>query len=328
MKTTPVICFVLSSLLVAHTTTYEKKCNIHESPEEHFCSPITMTRSGIDTFISSIYNHPTYAQTLLPYNFFHLLQLLHHGVATKQPRSYMQSIVQLFTNKLKACPYVDADSCNELLTQLPDLLEPYIITTCQCTINALQKRIDSVVYSQFLKKFDTFKTDPDCFLRDLSCSIYHEMESITKDQDFISLEELQKNILVFLEVMFSKLVWNPTTKKESWHLVKSIAESTTVFLERGLLGTTDDLNGLFISLLERYCVFIDLFTLELPLDFYDGVMHDVLDSTIPLLELEEQENLIEPKRERLLRALFLAKARYSYEHAHPGTIETIVTPQG
>lgn len=327
MKTTPTICLLVSLLFVAHTTTYEMKCNSDESPEDHFCTPISMTRSGIDTFISSIYNHPSYAQTLLPYNFCHLLQLLHHGVATKQPRSYIQSILRLFTNKLKACPYVDADSCNALLGQLPALLEPYTIPTRQCTIDVLQKRIDSVVYAQFLKKFDTFKTDPDCFLKDLSCSIYHEVESVNNDQDFISLEELQKNILVFLEIMFCKLVWNPTTKQESWHLVKSIAESTTVFLERGLLTHTDDLNGLFVSLIERYCFFIDLFALELSPDFYDGVMRDVLDSAIPLLELEEQEELIEPKKGRLLHTLFLAKARYSYEHAHPRAIDSIVIPQ-
>lgn len=276
---------------------------------------ITMTSVGINDFVSSVYNNPHYAQTILPHNFLHLTQLLEHGHQTKLSRSYVQSTMRLFSNKMKACPYISASAFNTLLATLPDLLKPYFTTTHTYAIDRLKKRINNVLYAQFLEKFTSFKQDPDYFFKDLSASIVGEIEAENAQTHVISCEEMRKTILIFLEVGIAKLVWNPKNKKDVWDSVKSISTHMTSLLEHSVLADADDLNDLFVSLVERYCYFIDVSATDLPLDFYDTVSKEIATLSLPLLELEEQEEYIIPKKQRLLRTLTHGQARcYAYHH--------------
>lgn len=326
MKTNPLFSLLLSFALILNTTTYEKNFNSTNTEEGNLCAPINMTGAGIDSFIKGIYNNPRYAQDVLPYNFAHLIQLLDHGRKTKQSRSYMQSIMRLFTNKMKACSYIDADAFNEVLIQLPCLLRLHCTPTSEYTFDKCKEKIDSIICTQFLKKFELFKSDPHSFLQNLSSALFYEITAENTDWSRASLEETQKATLVFLEIGLSKLVWNPTSKEVSWHLVKAISENLTLLLEHAAITHTDDLNGLFISLLERYCMFIDLFSTELSKEFYDTVLQDIATIEIPFLELEEQEDFIELKKQRLLRALTHGKVRCYAQNNN--IVETALIRQG
>lgn len=325
MKIIPIVTSMLISFMtvnIAYTKDFnyaQKFARQNEATEkktlELLSADITMTSVGINDFLSSAYNNPLYAQVILPHNFLHLTQLLEHGHATKLSRSYVQSTVRLFSNKMKACPYISANAFDALLATLPDLLKPYFATTQTYAIDRLKKRINNVLYAQFLEKFTTFKQDPDYFFKDLSASIVGEIEAENAQNHIISCEEMRKTILIFLEVGVAKLMWSPSNKKDVWTTVKSISEHMTNLLEHSVLADADDLNDLFVSLIERYCYFIDLSATDLPLDFYDTVSKEIATLSLPLLELEEQEEYIEPKKQRLLRSLAHGQARcYAYNH--------------
>ncbi|MBS1986720.1 hypothetical protein JST99_02205 [Candidatus Dependentiae bacterium] len=315
-----VICLTTATIGYTQNLNYVQKLSpsrefAHHDQIDLLSAPITMTSAGINSFLSTIYNNPRYAQTILPHSFLHLTQLLEHGHKTLLSRSYVQSTIRLFANKMKACPYISASAFNSLLSSLPDLLKPYFAKPETYAIDRLKKRINNILYAQFLEQFTTFKQDPDYFFKDLSHMIAHEVEADNAQQDIISSEEMRKTILVFLEVGIAKLMWNPTQTKDGWSTMKSLSESMTTLLEYSILADVDDLNDLFVSLIERYCYFIDVSATDLPLDFYNTVSKEIATLSLPLLDLEEQEEYIEPKKQRLLRSLAHGQARCAaYNH--------------
>jgi hypothetical protein len=311
---TTFISLVTVNITYTKNFNYIQKFGCQNSTEttqfERLSAPITMTSTGINDFLSNVYNNPYYAQTILPHSFLHLTQLLEQQLS----RSYVQSTLRIFANKMKGCPYISANAFTLLLEKLPDLLKPYFTTSNTYTIDRLKKRINNILYAQFLEKFTNFKQDPDYFFKDLSQIIVHEIEVDNAHQDIISSEEMRKTMLIFLEVGIGKLMWNPKNTKDAWNTVKSLSDHMIRLLESSILADADDLNDLFISLIERYCYFIDLSATDLPLDFYDTVSQEIFSLSLPLLELEEQEEYIEPKKQRLLRALTQAQARCAAYH--------------
>lgn len=272
-----------------------------------FYEPVVMTSEGINNFFKKMYNHPIYAG-FLPNDFSHLKHFLTHGNSTKQTRTYAQSVMRLFGNKLKACSYVNATAFNELLEQLPSLLEPHFTITRTYAFDELKKRINNVLYAQFFDKFVSFKHDPQHFFEDLSLVILDEFHTQSNDIGVISVEELRKTTLVFLEIGLSKLLWKPEDKVDTWKNVKSIAENLALLFENSILIDPDDLNDLFVSLTERYCYFLDIAATDMPLTFYQAVTHDIMSTNPLLLELTEPEDNIEPKAQRLLGSLARAEA--------------------
>lgn len=71
----------------------------------------------------------------------------------------------------------------------------------------------------------------------------------------------------------------------------------------------DDLNGLYVTLLERYCYFLDIASADLPLTFYTGVQQDILSAPAALLTHAEQEDMVETKLQRFKRALTIGQAK-------------------
>lgn len=121
-------------------------------------------------------------------------------------------------------------------------------------------------------------------------------------------QELRKTLLVFLEMNISKLVWSPEDGKDTWESVKTIAHNITRLIEHNVIDDPDDLNDLFITLIERYCFFLDITSADLSLDFYQTVKKDISSQSLLLLELEEQEDYITSKSEILLHSLTKAEA--------------------
>jgi hypothetical protein len=273
-------------------------------------NPVNTSAEGFSNFLRYSYNQPEYAQDFLPNNFFHVAQFLEHGKTTKQTRAYSQSVLRLFANKLKGSSYVNALALSDLLDQMPQLLEHHFLVQRKgAELHFLQEKINQLLYARFLDKFAEFKSSPTAFFNDLSQEIVEALSASTMDMGDISIEELRKTMLVFCEVALGKLIWSPEDQIDTWKSVKKISQQLTALMDCNILADADDLNDLFVTLIERYCFFIDIAGDALSLDFYKNLKDDMQTSTLLLFELAEQEEFIERKAQRLTRAIDTAKKR-------------------
>jgi len=270
-------------------------------------SPVLFSSSRtIEDFFRKTYNRPEYAQEVLPNDFSHLLQFLEHGNRSNKKRIYSRSIIRIFANKLKTSPYVNAYAFDEMLPDMIELLTPQIESAVQ-TDEKLVRIVYDLLYSSFSSNFSLFKQQPHLFLDDLSQDIIEHMNECYTP--VVSVEELRSGLIRFLEIILNKLIWHPEDGVKTWNLVKSIADHLADFVESDIIADTEDLNDLYISLVERYIFFLDINVNELPIAFYRGVKEDIATSSTVLLELEEQEEFIEPKAQRLIYALNRGQAR-------------------
>lgn len=270
-----------------------------------FYTPIKPTSAGITNFLKYMYNDPEYAQDFLPNDFSHLYQLL----AKKQTRAYAQSVLRLFSNKLKGSPYVNAHAFAYVVERLPQLLNPYFVVARDAEFEDVRAKINNLLYARFLNKFDAFKQNPNAFFEDLSQEIVDSLNNVNLEVADISMEELRKTALVFLEVGLGKLIWCPTDGLDTWKSVKTISDHLLKLSENNCLVDPDDMNDLNITLLERYCYFIDLAATNLPNNFFASIQQDMIKNPCKLFQLEEQESMIEPKLNRFKKALTLGQAR-------------------
>ena len=286
-----------------------------EDSLQSLCAPVEPTAAGFAHFLKNSYNEPHYAQDFLPNNFAHALQFLAHGKQHQQTRSYAQSVLRLFANKLKGCEYVNAHALSELLAQLPHLLEQHFLVQRTPDINLLQTKINQLLYAKFLDKFTDFKSNPTSFFDDLTQDILEALTVHSSDNGDVSMEELRKTVVIFCEIALGKLIWSPDDTIDTWHSVKKISQQLAVLMDYNIISDPDDLNDLFVTLIERYCFFIDLAGHGLPAQFYLQLNHELEQPTTLLLTLEEQEDYLESKAERLARALHGAQKKFSADAA-------------
>jgi len=276
-------------------------------------APITLSASGIRNFLQHTFNKPEYAEEVVPNDFSHLVQLLEHAHRSCKKRSYAKSVIRLFMNKIKACSYINAYAFSDMLDEIAELLIPH--TKPAYKTEDIAKIVFDLMYSSFTQDFSYFKQRPKAFLGNLSYKLVEQLNEYYIPDT--SAGEIRSIIMRFLEIGLSKLVWHPGDREETWNSVKTIAERLAVFVENDVITDIEDLNDLFISLLERYIVFLDISSADLPVSFYQIVKGDIASESIFLLELEEQEEYLEPKVQGFIRALNSgeAKAR-AREFAH------------
>lgn len=294
----------------------------HPVEEYHYTTdfhkPVTCSPSGIQQFLTSTYNQLSYGADFLPNNFCHFIQLLEYGKHTHQKKAFAKSVVRLLNNKLKSSQYINAYAFAQLLEKLPNLLGDYfIIYKSSGLFESLKNSIYTMLYKAFKSDFDTFKSNPTNFLDALSQEVVNTIQE--KNIAEASEQELRKVLLVFLEMSLNKLVWSPEDGVNTWDSVKTIAQYLTQLVEHNIFDDPDDLNDLFLTLVERYCFFMDLTSTDLSPSFYETVKNDIANQSLLLLELEEQEDYITPKRQILLRALAHAEATALAYHHKPET---------
>jgi hypothetical protein len=266
------------------------------------CQTVKPTAAGFTSYLKDVYNNPYYAQEVLPNHMNHLIQFLEHGKTTNQSRDYMESVVRLFSHKIKGCPYLITQSLDRVLQALPRLLEGHCVEQYR-SFNPLQEKIETIFYERFKADFSLFKNNPTTFFHDLSQEVVQALTVHTAAQDEVTVGALQKTVLIFLEVALNKLIWSPEDKIESWNSVVSIGESLAKLADCMIVADTEDLNGLFITLIERYCFFLDVTSEHLDAVFYQQLCDAITSGNGTLLTLEEQEACMETKRDRLLRAI-------------------------
>ncbi|BDC34072.1 hypothetical protein Noda2021_00300 [Candidatus Dependentiae bacterium Noda2021] len=272
------------------TTRVEKKPN-RSGDTITFCTPVCNV--GVNRFIKDIFNEPLYAEEFLPNNFSHLLELLQKK---NKSGDYIKSVLRLFTNKIKASNYVNSYSIDELLVQLPPMLKKHFVIDQTRQFESTKEIIHELMYSSLSSQFTQFKNAPSAFLTDLSAKIEEAVE-------------LRKVLVLFLETAISKLVWCPQDQLESWKLVRNISDHLADLYENQLITDVEDLNSLYITLIERYCVFLDIANPYLNADFYTSIKNDITSETLSMFAVAEQENALETKAQRLLRSVLMGQAR-------------------
>ena len=277
----------------------------------HFVQPIKFSNHGLRCFIKHVYNIPDYGTDFLPNNFFHMVQFLERR--TDQTRSYYQSVFRMFGNKLKQSMYVNPYAYSEMLDEVTPLLKNACSLQKAPVFTHLQKEISSTMYDAMLNKFDYLKLDPDGYFKDLSQDIISRINSTHELSADTSVEELRKSLMVFFEMTTNKLIWNPNEYEHAWRNVKLLSSQLTKLYEQDIFNDQDDLNDLFITLLERFCLFLDLSFGEIPLGFYAQLRQDIGAKNLFLLELE-QEQFIETKAQRLERAITMAEVKTRAYH--------------
>ncbi len=292
---------IIAILLTSHSAKaqdYQLPCVSGDIPG----TPAYFSRSvfsvGINSFLKDIFNTPSYIQDFLPNNFFHMIEFLHHGNHTGKDSLYVKSVIRLFSNKAKASTYINAYAMSDLLAQLPALLEQHFIISVDKSFDSLKDIIYEIQYQTFSQNFPEFKADHETFLKSLS-------------QQIENAAELRKLITIFLEVSLSKLVWNPQDQFDTWQTTKLIADQLTALHRRTIITDLEDLNSLFITLLERYCFFLDLTSDHLAISTFEKIKEDIHIYPTSLLALAEQEQSLETKMQRFTRCLadLEAKAR-------------------
>lgn len=269
------------------------------------CTPVKPTAQGFSCFLKDVYNHPDYNSTVFPHDLAHVDQFLTHGKATKQPVAYAKSVLNLFSATSRRAPYINAFAFHTLLQTINQhkLLTDYFGAPRASEHVLLQEKINTLLYHRFMEQMPLQstreQTQATCqALAQEICELlsnHHSNDSAT--------QELRTALLIFLEIGLGKLIWSPDDGIATWQSVKDIADQVMALMEHNIITDIEDVNGLFIALLERYCFFLDVAGSSLPTSFYTAVKADIATSQITMLDVEEAESLIKTKKERLLSAL-------------------------
>jgi len=300
--------FFLTHKTIARVTQPVQLSLSKEFKQNILHSPLDFSPAGLSFYLKNIYNFPEY-RDLLSHDLSHITQFLRHGKKTNQQRPYIKEVMRLFSNKIKACNYMNGHSFCDCVSLLPELLQDHFTVNAFSPTHTLNETINQMMYSTFLSRFDEFKKSPSLFLEDLTLQIVQLMQEQYDKIDELSKEDVRKVLILFLETAISKLVWSPVDQDETWLCVKRISQHLSELVDHNIIADLDDLNGLYISLVERYCYFLEIAGHELTLDVYEKIRHDLATESILLFDLEEQEQFIETKTARLMRTVIECETR-------------------
>ena len=266
-----------------------------------FYKPIGFDPDGINYYFKYVYNHPEYVH-YLPYNFSHMIQFLEYGTRTEQTEAFAASIIKLFMQKMKATPYIDAESFTEFLPRFAQAIKPYLEKREASFLQDMQNVLKDRLTNIFAKYFSYFQQNPDGFMSSLAEQIAKQTNQHYTAQH-VEVEQLKKDILRFIELCANKLVWSGKDDLHSWYVCNKLAYEAHQCLEQSVLPNQDALDDVCWSLIHRFCYFIELAGDNFDSGFYEHVLHDLKTKPLILTALAEQEDLMTTKREHLVTRL-------------------------
>lgn len=312
MKST-IISFFITLFMISFSSLQADAINAAHCDEFLYACSRTLNFTQprtIHYFLHDVFSDKKYAFDYLPYNVgTHMAQFLEHGKKVGYKSVYMESTFRLFYNKLKACPYVCPTSFSDMLSKVPHLLEGYCSRTADGSFFVgIEKNMVDIFVPRFVSEYSFFKSNPEEFLNKLSHDVTVMIENAFDVHDHIAREQLKQMFVRFLEMGLMKLVWDPAEQHEIWDSVKTISGQLSDTMDMGLI-TADELDDCYKSLLESFCRFLDLTGSDLSRDLIEDIKEDVCSDTMLMFELEEQQDYIETKRERMLGALLETEAK-------------------
>ena len=280
----------------------------YQDPSYLFCAPLHFTQQGMQLYLQTIFNDPSYTQNFLPYSFSHFIQFLEQANVTRQTTSFMEYSLRLFCNKIKSAPHICADAFADMLEEMPRLMKSVIQEYPEINFDDIQTSFKNTMYEMFLNRFALFKQEPEKFLNDLSSSLVKKMDAAYCLEERLARERLAQMLLRFLDITTLKLMWSPADQEAVWKSVLDISERFATLMDKNII-TRDGLDDVYRSLIERFCYFLDLAGSDLSADVLKKIKEDILEGKAMLFQLEEQEDLIETRAERLLHMVVQTEAK-------------------
>ncbi len=265
-----------------------------------FLNRLQFTQEGISTFFSQTFNRREYGAQFLPHNFSHLIQFLEYGKKAEQPHDYFDGVIRLFHTKLKSASFVNAAAFEAML----DKSTPFLADLLPQEKLSLWKDIKKLLWTNFRDNFSFLKQSPMAFFEDISDQLIQKIKL-----DVTTPDRLRATIMRFMGGSIDKLAWSPDDQIGTWESFKKIANQISLLYERGVINDPFDLNELYWSLIERYCFFLELTGSKLSLATVEKMKHDLNSGALTWLQIEEQEEGLETKSERLIQALIETEAK-------------------
>ncbi len=134
-------------------------------------APINFTTTGLQCYLKHVYNHPKYAQDILPNDFSHIIQFLQYGKDSQQNEEYVISVLRLFHQKFFSLEYVNAVQLAKLIENFPTLLAQHRTPKVEVMVTRLiENGINRIIWAP---------ADRDGIWRQFA-SMGHELENLNK----------------------------------------------------------------------------------------------------------------------------------------------------
>lgn len=279
-----------------------------ELNSEDLSKPLSMTVSGFRCFIQDTFSDKRYAEEIIPNSWHHLAQLLEHGKQTQQPSEYTRAVMKLFTQKIKAAPYLNAIVTLEIVEQVPALCQHHFDASANI-IEQQSQRIEKILTTQIVEQFETFKNDPEKFLRETSNNIATAIHHNITVNRSISTEEMKFSIERFLDVVLSKTLWSPEDKGQIWDSFQKISKIVSQLNKNHPQYSVESVDDMLWTLLVRFDYFLSVAGAELPLEFYEKARAGLRAEMEHLDEIQEQEEGLKTKRGFLQQSIITAAAK-------------------
>jgi hypothetical protein len=246
-----------------------------------FLEPVSFTRSGISTFLTTVFNKHEYAQDFLPYDFRHFLQLLSMADKTIDPEAYANELFRLWSEKCKELLFISADTVVAVLEELPQITKNSVKKTNK---EQRKKAVAKCIESALMARFAQLKSDPQLFLDELA-------------EEILDTVAYSDELVVFLESLLNKVLWS---EEDNSLLFESIQKIDSLLYGLYFPRQIVDSVGFYRianSFLCRLKYYIDLAGGELSPAFYKKTYQAALDKSLHILQVEEAEEEIVTRAE-------------------------------
>ncbi|HBS48235.1 TPA: hypothetical protein DEO28_04080 [Candidatus Dependentiae bacterium] len=268
--------------------------------------------TALEKYIKEEYNSSDYADYISQNSghFLELLKIIDNFKLGDDSIPYFYTIFKLFNDKMKSCELVDYAVVQSILEEMPQILKPYLKAENVDVKTLIEKQLDYLIQSKmqtYLKPVKTpvsnIKNFSNNLTRELSTTYQNEKDKIE------NLFKLRSIAVRFLENIIGKSVWSKSHYESIWPAFTKISFLIDNLYKYEIIDDEDEIDSLKWSLVHSFCKFIDIVSIELPLDFYEEIEDDLVNKTIPFLEEEEQDAFIKTKKTTIGECLLKTKSR-------------------
>lgn len=270
---------------------------------ELFCT-VEFTSNGIQTFLSQTFNHPDYAEKVLPYSYNDFRDFLKFGYVTDQGSDYQMQVLHIFRYKTFECDFISSSEVLNIVNFLNNNI--IYLQANKNKHNAQVEVVKNICYNSFLNNFEAFQNQPDEFITDLSKKIVDAMDYTTCDIDCNS-KSLQCELVKFLETTLGKIIWSVEDQTETINDFLQIGDSILRLYKSGAISEKGNLQDMLKLLTERFIYFVSICTDHLNDEFFEKAESQIFKFNVEWLNVEEPEAELTSKIERLRTTMIKSK---------------------
>lgn len=268
-----------------------------------FCL-VEFTPNGIQTFLKETFNHPDYAEKVLPHSYNDFREFLKFGYVTDQGTDYQMQVLHIFRYKTFECDFISAGEVLNIVNFLNSNI--VYLQSNKNKHNAQVEVIRNICYNSFLNNFEAFQNKPDEFITELAKKIVDTMDYTTCDIDCNS-KSLQCELVKFLETILAKTIWSIEDQSETIDDFLQIGDSVLRLYKSGAISEKGNLQDILKLLTERFVYFVSICSDHLNDSFFEEAESKIFNFNVEWLNVEEPEAELIPKIERLRTAMIKSK---------------------